>query len=111
MVAIIVDGYRRFFGVGGQGYNSDADGKEDDSCPALGTQGPAEKENGEDCCSEDLRFISDFVPEQTFWACDAPSAGTRPGNALGPDFPVPRTAACSRKCIRSPVLLVSTHPR
>lgn len=54
VVAVVVDRNRGFFRVGGYGNDSDADGEEDYSCPALATEGPAEQEDGEDCCGEDL---------------------------------------------------------
>lgn len=62
MVAVVVDRYRRFFRVGGQGDNSDADGEEDDSCPALATKGSAEEENSKDCRGKDLGLVSYSAP-------------------------------------------------
>lgn len=56
--------YRRFFRIGWQGHNSDADGEEDDSCPALAAKGSAQEEDGEDRRGEDLGLVSYFAPGQ-----------------------------------------------
>lgn len=62
MVAVVVDRYRGFFRVGGQGHNGNADGEEDHGGPTLAAEGPAEEENGENCRCEDLGLVSYFAP-------------------------------------------------